>query len=174
LRHTNQWIFASKNLVQITAVCNSSTELFELQNSSLLTLQDDCTLKHHTATIQTHRIYTDTLYESHIAFGDLTSNNSSETRIIIDGSPIDISNELQQLRQLRETIKNDKIIELPKLVSQESVHHYITSYAALFLIFCTIIWLVWKLRKIKQSRILHSEPTPTVAPRFKLDPELNT
>lgn len=171
LQHTNQWIFGTKHATKISAVCNGTAQMLELQGSCLLTLQHDCTLKHSTATIQAHQMFTDTIYESHIIFGDFKPVNNSAARIILNGSPLDLGIEVMRLNQLQETIRGDKFFNLPKLIEMQNVHHNITSYAALLLIACTIIWVSWKLKKIRQSRTLEDNTKPTPAARFSIDPE---
>ena len=174
LQHSNQWIFASKHVTQLSAVCHDTTQLVELQGSNLLTLQNDCTIKHHTATIQAHQIYSDTIYESHAAFGNFNPLNKSTMRISLIDPPLDLSNEIEKLRQLHETISSEKLIHLPTLVKHQNIHHYIISYAALILIICTIIWLSWKLKKSRQRISLDSKSPPNPAPRFSIDPEIVT
>jgi len=169
LEHTNQWIFGTKYSTKVSAVCtnNGASEIIDLEGSSLITLQNDCTLKHHAATIQAHKIYTDIMYESHAAFGNFNLSDVSTSQLMFDMSPLNVSKELYQLKLLQTTIERNNLFGLPSLVKNESIHHHVTSYAALFLTFSFIIWLFCKLRA---TQSFNTAPVP--APRFLVDPEL--
>ena len=174
LQQTNQWIFGTKHSTQLSAVCNGTTEIFELQGASLLTLQNDCTLKHHTATIQAHQTYSNVIYESYVAFGNFNHINRSTTQFIVNISPLDLSNELLKLQQLHETIQDGNLVNLPHLVEKHNIHHNATSYAALSLILCIVVCLSWQFKKSRQSLSRDSKAKPTPATRFTLDPEIAT
>jgi len=167
LNHPNQWIFSSTQQTQVTVVCDGHTDLWELQGSSLLKLHDDCALKHHDVTIQAHKIFESTIYESYVFFGSFGIVNNSKPRLIVNGSPLDLHDELQQLKQLHQIINQTSIIELPSKIWKDNVHQYATSYSALTLIIVTIICIFWKMRHVNAN----STETTTEPQHAPTDPE---
>lgn len=172
LHTSNEWIFASKYRTQLAVVCNDNTDLIELQGSHLIKLQDDCTIKHNIVTIQAHKSYTTTRYESLATFGQFGTAYKPDVRLISNNSRLDFSQELQQLKQLQQGIEQANIMELPNKVYNDNIHQYMISYLALLLVIGSIPWLLWKFKQMKQGFILQQDGLPTPQPRFTVDLEL--
>ena len=172
LHTTNEWIFASKYKTQLAVVCSDNTDLVELQGSHLIKLQDDCTIKHNIVTIQAHKSYTTTRYESLATFGYFGTTNKTDVRLISNNTLLDFSQELQQLKQLHQSLEQANIMELPNKVYNDNIHQYMISYLALLLVIASIPWLLLKLKRMKQGTNLQHDIPPTPQPRFSVDPEL--
>ncbi|XP_075164223.1 uncharacterized protein LOC142236813 [Haematobia irritans] len=134
LTHQNQWMYATLSITQATAVCEKNIIPLQLEGSGILTLQQNCLLKHGPIHVSGQQTLSSTLKSSYTSLGSVTDLvvkhnmvNDNDTKA---NQPLDqLDSHLAELSSIQKKLQ---AIENTRNEHHRSYQHSISiSYAAL-------------------------------------------
>nr|XP_043069540.1 uncharacterized protein LOC122322153 [Drosophila bipectinata] len=137
----NQWIFATRTPIKLSAVCTDGTSDIWLRNTGLLTARAGCTIRNSLITVISQTgIETSTLI-SYARFGEIDGNNTTIKRQNTTSSKTNKFGYTKLLDLQRDLVPNRRL-RLPHRL-ETIKHHHIAMYIGLtfIIIILTIHWV---------------------------------
>ncbi|KPU75508.1 uncharacterized protein Dana_GF26386 [Drosophila ananassae] len=137
----NQWIFATRTPIKLSAVCTDGTSDIWLRNTGLLTARAGCTIRNSLITVISQTgIETSTLI-SYARFGEIDGNNTTIKRQNTTSSKTNKFG-YTKLLDLQRDLAPNRRLRLPHRLEMIK-HHHIAMYIGLtfIIIILTIHWV---------------------------------
>ena len=140
LNQKNQWIYATSSSSRATAVCNREIIPITLRGSGLLTLDQECMLKHDLTAMNGRQTIWSTLKTSYTSLGKMSelASQTSTTSALHNNSHLVKFKDMyarneQDLKKLQGLLEEHKILELPNQLKVQQKHSYTIGYLAIVL-----------------------------------------
>ncbi|GBP12298.1 hypothetical protein EVAR_101194_1 [Eumeta japonica] len=151
LTTANHWLYATPNLLELTAVYDSETIQLHLKRSGILSMKSVCIIKENTLIIHGHDTSTTVLHMSHAMFGNITAiGKPSEVKKLLEPN-ISLDTNLEELINIQKQLSDLK--NLPREIRYPAHYPYIGS-VALFLSGVIIVILIgWRNQCCSRRRV---------------------
>lgn len=164
--HKNQWIYATINDTELTAVCETETVEITLTGSGILHIQPNCTIKTSEITIRGHYDASSHIQISYPRSHNINQpTNASKVPDMFKSTKQILTSHSEKLNDLQTQLHKADLTLLHTAAHQNNYHHPAISYAAL--VISSLLLLSYLARKFIRRRNDQSEslPLPTPTPR---------
>ncbi|GBP97212.1 hypothetical protein EVAR_67637_1 [Eumeta japonica] len=111
LTTANHWLYATPNLLELTAVCDSETIQLHLKRSGILSMKSVCIIKGNTLIIHGHDTSTTVLHTSHAMFGNITAiGKPAEVKKLLAPN-ISLDTKLKELSNIQRQLSDLKTLQ---------------------------------------------------------------